>query len=136
MAHSHHCVNLNLWLSATMMDRKPQDQDKFIVRLPDGMRERIKRAADANGRSMNAEIVATLEAAYPDGTEPLWDKVYPLMDWIMLAEDAEERKKLLAAANTRLKAIPGHSAYEIKLAVDPFDHVPVPYLSGRRRGVS
>lgn len=39
--------------------------DKVIVRLPDGMRDRIKAAADANNRSMNAEIVATLEAAYP-----------------------------------------------------------------------
>jgi plasmid stability protein len=48
-----------------MTDRKPQDQEKFIVRLPEGMRERIKAHADQNGRSMNAEIVATLEAAYP-----------------------------------------------------------------------
>ncbi|MEL6362304.1 MAG: Arc family DNA-binding protein [Pseudomonadota bacterium] len=37
--------------------------DKFMLRLPDGMRERIKAAAAANGRSMNAEIVAQLDAA-------------------------------------------------------------------------
>jgi beta-phosphoglucomutase-like phosphatase (HAD superfamily) len=44
----------------------PSDQqDKFMLRMPDGMRERIKAAADANGRSMNSEIVATLEAKYP-----------------------------------------------------------------------
>lgn len=42
-----------------------RESDKFIVRLPDGMRDRIKVAADANGRSMNAEIVATLREAYP-----------------------------------------------------------------------
>lgn len=29
------------------------------------MRDRIKLAADLNGRSMNSEIVATLEEAYP-----------------------------------------------------------------------
>lgn len=39
--------------------------DKFMLRLPDGMRDRIKSAADANGRSMNAEIVSALEDKYP-----------------------------------------------------------------------
>lgn len=54
-----------MWLSAIMTERKQQDQDKFIVRLPEGMRDRIKAAADRNNRSMNAEIVATLEEKYP-----------------------------------------------------------------------
>jgi hypothetical protein len=48
-----------------MTEREPypsEKQDRFIVRLPDGMRDRIKAAADANNRSMNAEIVATLAA--------------------------------------------------------------------------
>lgn len=40
-----------------------QDQDKFFLRLPDGMRDEIKAAAAANGRSMNAEIVASLSAS-------------------------------------------------------------------------
>jgi len=35
--------------------------DKFMLRLPDGMRERIKASADANNRSMNAEIVSRLD---------------------------------------------------------------------------
>ncbi len=35
------------------------------MRLPDGMRDRIRSAAEANNRSMNAEIVATLEEKYP-----------------------------------------------------------------------
>lgn len=39
--------------------------DQFVVRLPDGMRDRIKHAAELNNRSMNAEIVATLEERYP-----------------------------------------------------------------------
>lgn len=42
-----------------------QNQDKFVVRLPDGMRDRIKAVAEHNSRSMNAEIVATLERVYP-----------------------------------------------------------------------
>ena len=45
-----------------MADLKPgRGSDQFPLRLPDGMRERIKEQADRNGRSMNAEIVAKLE---------------------------------------------------------------------------
>lgn len=35
--------------------------DQFVVRFPDGMRDRIREAADASGRSMNAEIITRLE---------------------------------------------------------------------------
>ncbi|MEN3793363.1 Arc family DNA-binding protein [Fulvimarina sp. MAC3] len=49
------------------MSKKPtQPQDKYVLRLPDGMRDRIKAAADANNRSMNAEIVALLDQFYPE----------------------------------------------------------------------
>ncbi|KZX95343.1 hypothetical protein A3720_21005 [Sulfitobacter sp. HI0021] len=36
-----------------------------MLRLPDGMRDRIKVAAERNGRSMNAEIVAVLDEKFP-----------------------------------------------------------------------
>ncbi|GLX13051.1 alginate and motility regulator Z [Pseudomonas straminea] len=35
--------------------------DKFVVRLPDGMRERIADVARQHHRSMNSEIIARLE---------------------------------------------------------------------------
>lgn len=35
-----------------------------MVRLPDGMRGRITSSANANNRSMNAEIVARIEQSY------------------------------------------------------------------------
>lgn len=35
--------------------------DKFVVRLPDGMRERIGEVARDHHRSMNSEIIARLE---------------------------------------------------------------------------
>ena len=44
-----------------MSERPSRKLDQYIVRLPDGMRERVKAAADYNARSMNAEIVAALE---------------------------------------------------------------------------
>lgn len=37
--------------------------DKFVVRLPDGMRERVAELARENHRSMNAEIVSRLETS-------------------------------------------------------------------------
>lgn len=53
-----------------MTDRTPQTDDKYVLRLPDGMRDRIKAAAQKSGRSMNAEIVDRLEASLT-GTEEL-----------------------------------------------------------------
>lgn len=44
--------------------RKPQDADKYIVRFPDGMRDRLKAAGQAAGRSLNAEIVYRLEQSF------------------------------------------------------------------------
>lgn len=54
-----------------MTPRYPSQQaDKFLLRLPDGLRRRIKTIAAANNRSMNAEVVLALAAAYPEPTAP------------------------------------------------------------------
>lgn len=42
-------------------------QDQYVLRLPDGMREQLKTEAAQNGRSLNAEIVARLEASIIGG---------------------------------------------------------------------
>ena len=47
-------------MSSTATSRQ---SDKFMVRLPDGMRERLAAAARANRRSMNAELIVHLETA-------------------------------------------------------------------------
>lgn len=50
-----------------MSKRFPSDtQDRFMVRLPEGMREMIGAAAKASKRTMNAEIVARLELSFAD----------------------------------------------------------------------
>jgi len=41
-----------------------ETQDRFMVRLPDGMRDKIKAAAYASKRNMNGEIIARLEATF------------------------------------------------------------------------
>lgn len=46
-----------------MADPKtPNDElDKFLLRMPRGLREKLKAVAEGNNRSMNAEIVGRLE---------------------------------------------------------------------------
>ena len=47
-----------------MSKKSVQPQDKYVLRLPDGMRDRLKAAADSRLRSMNAEIIARLEGSF------------------------------------------------------------------------
>lgn len=44
-------------------------QDQFSLRFPDGLRDQIKVAAAASGRSMNTEIILRLEASFEPGRE-------------------------------------------------------------------
>lgn len=43
------------------MTKTGRDSDQFALRLPDGMRDRIRSSAESNRRSMNAEIVHCLD---------------------------------------------------------------------------
>jgi hypothetical protein len=51
------------------------DRDRIIVRLPDGMRDRLAAFAEANGRSMTAEVVTAIEEHLRGATRitQLWD---------------------------------------------------------------
>ncbi|NEJ20084.1 Arc family DNA-binding protein [Rhizobium leguminosarum] len=59
-------------------DQNRSLQDKFMLRFPDGMRDRIRAEADENGRSMNAEIVARIEDTFEgsEEVEDLWRQIY------------------------------------------------------------
>lgn len=46
-----------------------RESDKFMLRFPQGMRDRIADVAKAAGRSMNAEIVARLESTFASQRE-------------------------------------------------------------------
>ena len=48
-----------------VQSRSGGDVVQIALRLPGHLRDRIRAASDRNGRSMNSEIVATLEDAYP-----------------------------------------------------------------------
>jgi enolase len=49
-----------------MSDTPARYLDKFMLRFPEGMRDRIAEVAKANGRSMNAEIIARLQKSLAD----------------------------------------------------------------------
>jgi hypothetical protein len=65
-------VNLHLLIfgcyshsSTEMNDKFPsQLAERFQIRMPDGLRDKIREAAEANKRSMNTEIVARLEESF------------------------------------------------------------------------
>lgn len=54
---------------ATDTSSTGRSSDKFMLRFPDGMRDRIAEAAKSNNRSMNAEIVARLEGSFTPSEE-------------------------------------------------------------------
>lgn len=78
-----------------------QAQDKFVLRLPDGMRDRIKAAAEAANRSMNAEIVATLEEKYPGLPALTVDEMFR---FILTADSKAEKSLRIEELNRRLAA--------------------------------
>lgn len=47
--------------------------DKFVIRMPEGMRERIAEIAKDNHRSMNSEIIRALESLVDDSKLDLSD---------------------------------------------------------------
>lgn len=66
--------------------------ERFQIRLPDGMRDRIRQAAEENGRSMNAEIVHRLEASFPQSD-------------VMSRATPDEQKEILDAAVNLIKKL-------------------------------
>ena len=52
------------YYGGTMTAPTNRDSDKFMLRLPDGMRERVRIEAEKNNRSMNAEVVARLDDSF------------------------------------------------------------------------
>ena len=70
-----------------------RNADKFVVRLPDGMREQIAERAKTNGRSMNAEMVMMMQNQLNGGAS-LSDSASALIDLVQLelGERTQERR--------------------------------------------
>lgn len=70
-----------------------RESDKFMLRLPDGMRDRIAALAKQNGRSMNAEIIARMEDGNSMSTHALIEAIARLNVQLAGAELELERQK-------------------------------------------
>lgn len=64
-------------MSNSMYDSRTAD--KFVLRLPAGMRDAIAEAAGAGHRSMNSEIVQRLEKSLLDDTVEPWTPVVGML---------------------------------------------------------
>ena len=56
-------------------------KDQYMLRFPDGMRDRLKNEAARNNRSLNAEIISRLEQSF---SRPLPDGVSDPTEWLMI----------------------------------------------------
>lgn len=82
-------------------DAFPSDvADKVLVRMPDGMRDKLKAAAKTNCRTMNAEIVARLEQTFQTGTPSAID-----VGWL-----ATELAQRLSGNGLQLAVVDGSSS--------------------------
>ncbi|RWL19752.1 MAG: Arc family DNA-binding protein [Mesorhizobium sp.] len=83
-----------------------QTDPQFKLRLPSALKDRIDAAAIANNRSINAEIVATLEEKYP---APIaFDHEAFVEQWLMpIMDDAmtERHEALVRAADRAARKI-------------------------------
>ncbi len=68
-----------------------QTADRFLLRLPDGMRNRISESADANNRTMTKEMVLRLQKSFEPTSEAL---PFPVQQAV---EDEVEEKGCTAA---------------------------------------
>ncbi|TIQ05717.1 Arc family DNA-binding protein [Mesorhizobium sp.] len=60
------------------MAKPGRGSDQFPLRLPPGMRDQIKHAAEESGRSMNSEILDVLRGAFPE--EPSLEELVDALD--------------------------------------------------------
>lgn len=66
-----------------------RDYDKFMLRLPPGMRERIKAKAERAGMSMNDAIIWCLEKEFP-AKVTLEEKLHDLANLVSMLKDSKD----------------------------------------------
>lgn len=81
--------------------RTPAGADQFNLRLPNGLRDRIKQTAEDNGRSMNAEVIAALLEAFPEPAQDVAPMI-AVLDYVNAAPNDAEFFQRVAEMNERL----------------------------------
>lgn len=107
---------------AVVKEKLVKDQDKVIVRLPDGMREKLKARAAEGNRSMNQEIVARLERTFAHDARAhlndVFEKVrsggYPDGVPVGPAKSAPDEREEDVARWSREVSLPGELATQLE----------------------
>lgn len=86
---------------ATETSKTGRESDKFMLRLPDGMRAKLKASAEENNRTLNAEIVARLESSYQAPRDALAAKGREIE---LLVSDIAVRGEMLGLRSDLLRA--------------------------------
>jgi len=66
---------------ATKTSNTGRESDKFTLRFSEGMREQIRKAAESNNRTMNAEIVDRLQQSFSPAEEQR-AQMMKQVDWL------------------------------------------------------
>lgn len=101
-----------------------QDKDRFIIRLDDGMRDRIKGIASQNRRSMNAQFVDLLSRGLESLEGQKQEVAQPV--YIQNEQNTSEADRFIGAISELIvkltehekEAMKAHSALEAKLDVN------------------
>lgn len=89
-------------MNAEVKNYSSRSADKFVVRLPKGMRDRISLVAKNYHRSMNSEIVSRLENSLSHEFDLQNSGIENSSDDIVELEVSPSEKELI----TRLRALP------------------------------
>lgn len=92
---------------------------QYMLRMPEGLRDRIKSKAEENGRSMNAEIVQVLEREYPAPTDVMHvhaDNIRRALDIYEQTTDPKERMRLQMLVEMMVK-----SGHDLEITFDELD---------------
>lgn len=78
--------------------------DKFMLRMPPGMRDKLKKVASENSNSLNSEIITRLEQSFNSRpTEKSFETTFNRMEKATI--ELEERSKELEKYIHRFKAL-------------------------------
>jgi plasmid stability protein len=98
-------------------DQYPSEAaERFQLRLPPGLRDRIKAYAEKHGRSMNTEIIRVLEREYPE-TWPLSVQITQIVSLSNALKDTIEIEALNKVGTKLLETVEGVASGRV-LGVD------------------
>ena len=99
-----------------------EGKDRFMIRLPEGMRDQLTEAASANKRTISAEIVARLEESLTRGNIKFVEQTFEER-----LQDVENDIAILKAAvlfdKDKIAASIGNFTMTAELYKDEFKHL-------------